>query len=154
VPLLLLRLPLILILFVASLHAADTDNIIAAVRRADDERVVATLARDLNTLRAIYSDEMYYAHSSGKIDTKASQLDGIATGVYNYTKFDYKDRTFTVIAPTAVLMKGSASVALTRPSGEKIVLDLNYLGVWRLENGKWKFLAWQASRNVPATIVP
>ena len=148
---LLSRIVAIVFLFAGSLRAADT---IAAVRRADDERVAATLAGDLKTLGAIYSDEMYYAHSSGKLDTKASQLEGIANGTYKYTRFDYQDRTFSAIAPGIVLMKGKAVVGLTRPSGEKILLDLNYLGVWRLEQGKWRFLAWQASRNTPATVVP
>jgi hypothetical protein len=145
------RSAVILLLFATSLRAAD---VIADVRRTDDERVAATLARDLKTLGAIYSDEMYYAHSSGKLDTKASQLEGIANGTYKYTRFDYQDRTFSTIAPGVVLMKGKAIVGLTRQSGEKILLDLNYLGIWRLEQGTWKFFAWQASRNTPATVVP
>ena len=151
----LLRLSaLILLLAAVRIHAADRDNVITAVRLADEARVAATLAGDLNALKAIYSDEMYYAHSSGKIDSKASQLEGIATGAYKYTKFDYKERSFIPIAPTVVLMKGAALLALTRLNGEKILLDINYLGVWRLEEGKWKFVAWQASRNVPVTVVP
>ena len=151
----LLRLvALVLLLSAVSVPAADLDRVITAVRLADDERVAATVAGDINALKAIYSDEMYYAHSSGKLDSKTSQLEGIATGVYKYTKFDYKERTFIPIAPTVVLMKGAALLALTRLSGEKILLDINYLGVWRLEDGKWKFMAWQASRNVPATVVP
>ena len=145
---------IILLVFGVHLHAADLDKVITAVRLADDERVAATLACDLNTLKAIYSDEMYYAHSSGKVDSKTSQLEGIATGIYKYTKFDYKERTFTQIAPAVVLMKGGAILNLTRLSGERIALDLNYLAVWRLESGKWKFLAWQAVRNLPPTILP
>ena len=147
-------LALILLLSAVSVHAADLDELIAAVRLADDQRVAATLAGDIDALKAIYSDEMYYAHSSGKLDSKTSQLEGIATGIYKYTKFDYKERTFTPIAPTVVLMKGAALLALTRLTGEKILLDINYLGVWRLESGKWKFMAWQAAKNVPLTVVP
>jgi hypothetical protein len=147
----LFRGALFLFVFAARVQGAD---VIAAVRLADDERVAATLAGDVKALAAIYSDEMYYAHSSGKLDTKASQLAGIADGTYKYTKFDYQDRTFNAVAPGIVLMKGKAIVGLTRRSGEKILLDLNYLGIWRLEQGKWRFLAWQASRNTPATVTP
>ena len=145
---------LILVFSAVTVSAADLEKVITAVRLADDERIAATLAGDINALKAIYSDEMYYAHSSGKLDSKTSQLEGIATGLYKYTKFDYKERAFTPIAPTVVLMKGAALLALTRLSGEKILLDINYLGVWRLEDGKWKFMAWQAARNVPVTVVP
>jgi hypothetical protein len=145
------RAALLLLLFAARVQGAD---VIAAVRLADDERVASTLVGDVKALAAIYSDEMYYAHSSGKLDTKASQLAGIADGTYKYTKFDYQDRTFNAVAPGIVLMKGKAIVGMTRRSGEKILLDLNYLGIWRLEQGKWRFLAWQASRNTPATVTP
>jgi hypothetical protein len=81
---------LILLLSAVSIQAADLDKVITAVRMADDVRVAATLAGDIDALKAIYSDEMYYAHSSGKLDSKSSQLEGIATGLYKYTKFDYK----------------------------------------------------------------
>ena len=145
---------LLLLCFASRIAASEADQQMSAVRLADDARVAATLSGDLDALRSIYSDDMYYAHSSGKIDSKTSQLEGIATGLYKYTKFEYKERTFIPIAPTVVMMKGAANLALTRLSGEKILLDINYLGVWRLEAGKWKFVAWQASRNVPATVVP
>ncbi len=145
---------LILLVSAASVSAAEVDKRITAVRLADDARIAATLAGDMDALKLIYSDEMYYAHSSGKVDSKTSQIEGIASGLYKYTKFDYKERTFIPIAPAVVLMKGAANLALTRLSGEKILLDINYLGVWRLEGGKWKFVAWQASRNVPVAVVP
>ena len=33
--------------------------------------------------------------------------------------------------------------------GKFDALHLNFLGVWRLENGTWRFLAWQANRLHP-----
>ena len=93
-----LSFALILLVFAVGLHASDADKVITAVRLADDARVAATLAGDIETLKAIYSDDMYYAHSSGKLDSKSSQLEGIVTGLYKYTKFDYQQRIFTPIA--------------------------------------------------------
>jgi len=49
-------------------------------------------------------------------------------------------------------MKGRVLVHMkSKTTGQKLVNDLNYLAVWREENGKWRFLAWQSCRNVPPT---
>ena len=123
---------------------------IAAVTAADDERCAATKAGDRARLAASYSDDLYYAHSSGKIDNKVSQLEGVPNGTNVYENFDYQDRTFIPAGPGIVLMKGRVLVHMkNKTSGQKTMNDINYLSVWREDNGKWRFLAWQACKNVP-----
>jgi ketosteroid isomerase-like protein len=131
------------------LRAAD-DKLIAAVRAADEERLAATIAGDRARLESIYSDDLYYVHSSGKIDNKTSQLQGVTTGGNKYDSFDHKDRTFVSVAPGIVLMRGHVLVHMSnKQSGAKTTNDINYLAVWREEKGKWRFLAWQAAKNTP-----
>ncbi len=124
--------------------------VLAAVRAADDARIAATTAGDRKGLEAIYSDALHYAHSNGRVDTKASQIKGLAESMNQY-KFEYKDRTFDVVAPGIVLMKGRMLMHLThKTTGQKSTNDLNFLAVWREEKGKWRFLAWQSCRNPDA----
>jgi hypothetical protein len=143
-------LPFVALLFV-SVRAADDAAIIAAVRAADDERTSAIIAADRARMEANFSDELYYAHSSGVIDTKASYIQSIVSRRTIYESFDYKDRKFTVAAPGVVLMTAHVFVKVksgsTAPSNTN---DLNILAVWRQENGKWRFLAWQSCKNPPA----
>ena len=147
----LLRLLAAVAFLTLSARAADTDNLIAAVRAADDERVAATKAADRARLAASYSDDLHYAHSSGKVDNKASQVDGIANGGNIYERIEYKDRTFSPIAPGIVLMTGRAIFTMQpKAGGAKVINDLNYLAVWREEKGKWRFLAWQSCKNPPS----
>ena len=135
----------------ASILRAADDKIIAAVRAADDERVAATVSASRAGLEASYSDDLHYAHSSGKVDNKASQIQGVTTGGNKYERFEYKDRTFVPAAPGIVLMKGRVLVHMSdKQTGQKVVNDLNYLAVWREEKGKWRFLAWQSCRNPEA----
>jgi ketosteroid isomerase-like protein len=146
--------------FAMALHGADrtakassmgNDKLIAAVRAADDERLAATKAADRARLDAIYSDDLHYAHSSGKIDTKASQIQGLTSGANAYEKFEHMDRKFVPAAPGIVLMTGRVVVHMTNSkTSQKNLLDLNYLAVWREEKGKWRFLAWQSCKNPPA----
>jgi hypothetical protein len=149
-----LRFVALIFLGLVSLRAADapaksavvTDALIATVSAADDERVAATIAADRTRLEAIFSDELRYAHSNGRVDTKTSYVDSIASHRSVYTSYDYQNRTFLPAGPGVVLMFGR--VVINAGTVEKInLLDLNFLAVWREENGKWRFLAWQSCRN-------
>lgn len=142
-----IALLLLSLVFAAAPRAAE-DAVIAAVRAADDERIAATIAADAARLGASYSDALHYAHSSGKIDTKASQIAGITTGTTKYERVEYKERTFVPAGPGVMLMKGHVLVhTRNKTSGQPGLLDLNYLAVWRQEGGRWRFLAWQSCKN-------
>ena len=139
-------LPLLALAFV-SLRAADNPAI-AAARAADDERCAATKSGDPQRLDAIFSDELRYAHSSGKVDTKASYVQSLTSHSTVYESFDYKERNFTVAAPGIVLMTGRVLIH-SRNGDQKVELDLNFLAVWREEKGQWRFLAWQSCKAPP-----
>lgn len=160
-------LALLLSLLVAALPAAQAQSrsaadrapavsttleasLLRALRAADDERVAATIAGDPRRLDAIYSDQLHYAHSNGKIDDKAAYVSSLVSKATVYHAFDYKERDFVPAGPGVVLMKGRALVTATS-NNQKVENDLNFLAVWREENGRWRFLAWQSCRNPPAT---
>ena len=142
------RLLAFLALGLVSLRAAD-DKALAAARAADDERLAATKAGDPKRLDAIFSNDLRYAHSSGKVDTKDSYVKSLVSRATIYESFDYKERNFTVAAPGVVLMSGRVLIKASN-NGQKVENDLNILAVWREENGKWRFLAWQSCKNPPA----
>ena len=119
---------------------------LAAVTRADDARVAAFRAPTAEGLAALFADDLHYAHSTGVIDTKASFIEALTTGRTKYRSIDYEKREFTFPAPTIALMRGRVRIraesVATGPSDNV----LSFLAVWRLENGRWKFLAWQSCR--------
>lgn len=131
-----------------AVHGAD-EVPLAAVRAADDERVAATKSADRARLEALYSDDLHYAHSSGKVDDKAEHLAGIAKRNNTYENFDYRTREFRHAGPGVVLMTGRVIIYSSNAKG-KHQNDVNYLAVWREEQGKWRLLAWQASKNPSA----
>ena len=147
----LLRLLPFLALALVSVHAAE-DKAIAAARAADDERLAATKSGDPKRLDAIFSNELRYAHSSGKVDTKASYVQSLTSRSTVYESFDYKERNFAIAAPGVVLMTGRVLIHSSN-NGQKVENDLNFLAVWREEGGKWRFLAWQSCKN-PAPAAP
>lgn len=130
------------------LAPAGLEQMIAAARAADDERTAATKAGDPARLDAIFSDDLRYSHSSGHVDNKASYMQALTSHRTVYESFDYQERTFKVAGPGVVLMSGRVLIH-SRNDGQPIALDLNFLAVWREENGRWRFLAWQSCKNPP-----
>ncbi|AOS43895.1 hypothetical protein Verru16b_00953 [Lacunisphaera limnophila] len=131
---------------------ASEAEVLAAVRAADDARIAATLAVDATRLDAILSDELHYAHSSGVIDSKASLLESLTSRRVVYESVEHVARDFVAAGPGLVLMRGRMLVRVGSAT-QRNLIDLNYLAVWREEGGRWRFLAWQSSRN-PAPAKP
>ena len=112
---------------------------------ADMERVAAIKSADREKLEAILSDDLRYAHSSGTVDTKQSFIESLSTGRTKYLGLDYEERAFTFPAPGIALMTGRAPVKVANTTGEADMV-LSFLSVWREEDGKWRFLAWQSCK--------
>ena len=126
----------------------------SAWRAADDARVAAMISADPAKLATVFSDELLYVHSNGKPDTKASFMESLTSGKSKYNAVKYEQREFREVAPGLVLVNGRCRVTLGKaaPFSE---LHLSFLAAYRLEEGTWKFLAWQSCKMpepTPATI--
>jgi hypothetical protein len=142
------RLFLLLALVLAPVLAFAADDAFDAVRRADDARVAATLAADRAGLERTLSDDLHYVHASGKTDTKASYIQSFVSHATIYDTSTYPERKFQSAGPGVVLMTGRSLIHSRTGGG--IDHDLNFLAVWREENGVWRLLAWQSSERAPA----
>ena len=142
-----LRIAAAFVLILTSAVAA-TDPA-AAWRAADDARVDAMISADPAKLAATFSDDLLYVHSNGKPDTKASFVSAITSGKSVYRAVAYEQREFREVSPGLVLMTGRCRVQLgkTAPYNE---LYLSVLAAYRLEQGVWRFLAWQSAKLEPA----
>jgi hypothetical protein len=126
------------------LSRAATD-VIAACRAADDARVAAMTSADPAKLAATFSDDLLYVHSSGKSDTKASLTESLTSGKSVYHAIKYESRDFREVVPGLVLMTGRGRFILGK-SEPFTELHLSFLAAYRLENGTWRFLAWQSCK--------
>ena len=118
---------------------------LAAVIAADEARVAAFKKPTAETLERIFSADLHYAHSTGVVDTKPSFIDVLTSGKTKYVGIDYEDREFSFPAPGIALMTGRVRVQAVTAEA---TLDnlLSFLAVWRLEEGRWRFLSWQSCR--------
>ena len=142
-------LPLLLALLLPFAAAAE-DPKVAALTTVDDARVAAMLKPSKATLDTVLSDDLRYAHSNGKVDTKASLTGSLLGGEAKYVSYKYSERSFKFPAPDVALMAGRLEVQAV-VDGISMTTGISYLAVWRLEKGQWKFLAWQSCKIPPAT---
>lgn len=119
--------------------------LVAAVRTADDARVAAMRQPTQEKLDAIFADDLHYAHSNASIDTKKSFIEVLTSGKTKYLDMTYEKRDFVFPAPNVALMTGRVHVKV-ESGANRLDSVLSYLAVWKLENGQWKFLAWQSCR--------
>ena len=129
--------------------AAADDAKLDAVTAADDARVAAMLTPNQATLDKVLSDDLRYAHSNGKVDTKASLTASLLGGEAKYLSYKYTERAFRFPAPDVAVMAGRLEVQ-AKVDGVSMTTGISYLAVWRLEKGQWKFLAWQSCKIPPA----
>jgi hypothetical protein len=142
-------LPLLLACLLPFAAAAE-DPKVAALTAVDDARVAAMLKPSKATLDTVLSDDLRYAHSNGKVDTKASLTGSLLGGEAKYVSYKYSERSFKFPAPDVALMAGRLEVQAV-VDGVSMTTGISYLAVWRLEQGHWKFLAWQSCKIPPAT---
>ena len=145
-----MRLLIPLCLFLASFASAAEDTSLSAVRAADDARVAAMLTPTKDALDAVLSEDLRYAHSNGKVDTKSSLIASLLGGEAKYLSYKYTERNFSFPAPDVAVMAGRLEVQ-AKVDGVTMTTGISYLAVWRRENGQWKFIAWQSCKIPPAT---
>ncbi len=125
--------------------AAPELELIRELEAADARRVHAFTAPSREELEALLSKDLRYAHSNGVVDSRDSLLEELLSAKTRYLALNYEKREFTFPAPGIALMVGRVRVQAQRGESH-LEAPLAYLGVWRLEGGSWRFLAWQSCR--------
>ncbi len=142
-------LPLLLLCLFAQTLLVTAGDDTTALLAADDARIAAMRAGDRAALTAVFADDLRYAHSNGIVDTKASFIDILTSGATKYLEYDHIERQASLAAPGVALVSGRARIVAESAKGQMDSI-LSYLAVWRLENGQWRFLAWQSCKLPPA----
>ena len=142
---------LLTLIFAAPLRAGDKAAAadFAAVRRADQQRIVATIAGDTAKLAPLLSDDLRYARADGRPQTKAELLAAVADSQIKYVSVVPQDLAFQAITPGAVALSGNSRLAVVA-NGRHLEFTLHFLAVWRNESGHWRLLAYQSSPPVAA----
>jgi len=114
-----------------------------AVLEADARRRAAIISGDVEVLTALLSDRMIWTHSSGKVDDKASFLEGLASGSVKYIRLDVED--VTVLQQLDVFILHGTLLGLASRAGVEKSLRNRFLSVWQQHKDGFQMLAWQST---------
>jgi hypothetical protein len=105
----------------------------------------AQVAGNTEVLASLCMDELSYSHSSAKIDTKASLLEGIAKANYKWVPLEYKDPTIRVVG-TAAIVRFNFVGEQVFDDGKKTPQNLHILMNWVKQGNDWKLLSRAATK--------
>ena len=116
--------------------AEDIDQI-------EDARYDAMIRGDLAALAAILADEFLYHQPSGKTASKSIYIEQLASGAIKIHKAERYDVKIHVYGDLATVM-GSTRLDIALGQDRRDV-DLRYLNVWVLRDGRWQLAARQSA---------
>ena len=111
-------------------------------------RIAAMTRQDLATLESLLADDLTYTHSRGETDSKASFLELIRNpgGHGRYLSVELSNTQVTPLGDAAIV-RGRAQITLERPAGQPALsYPVLFLDVWERRQGRWRLVAWQATR--------
>ena len=147
------RLGFILVV-TATIHAAtpsaDTRSIEAEVSRLDASRVDALLKGDLKTLEQLYSDDLTYVHSGGRIDSKPQYLAMLAAGNLIYVSQRYEPPAqVRVVGRDTAIVTGQVTIETKNKAGQVTKRVLTTTTVYVKSPAGWKVVSYQGTPVQP-----
>ncbi|GAB3569684.1 hypothetical protein GCM10027578_24600 [Spirosoma luteolum] len=114
----------------------------------EQKRFDAQVSKDYAVLDQLLADDLFYCHSNGGTDTKASYIQSIRDGKSKYDAIDIEDLKVRVYGNTAVL-NGICVIKATN-NGETINTRLRYTDVYVRKGKQWQMVSWQSLKFPPA----
>ena len=115
-----------------------------AIIDLDAKRMTAMAAKDVATLEAVLADDLIYAHSSARLDTKRSLIDAMVKGTTVYTGVEPSDVKAQDLGDTVVLT-GIAQIKVVS-NGTPNEFGVRFTDVYTRRNGRWQMVTWQSTR--------
>jgi ketosteroid isomerase-like protein len=110
----------------------------------DKKRMEAMARKDLRALDELIADDLVYTHSSARLDTKKSLIEGMESGKTVYTAVVPSDVKAQDYGDTVVLT-GSARISVNS-GGNAMNFGVRFTDVYVNKGGHWQMVAWQSTR--------
>jgi ketosteroid isomerase-like protein len=148
-----LLLAIICIGLAVPLFAAATESPVAAVLRADTERLAALQAGNVVRFNELVSDELHFVHSDGRVQTRAEYVAPVSSGEIGYENVRTYDVQVMQATNDVVVLHGRLDMR-KRTGSQKVDQRLMFLAVWRKEGGAWRLFAYQSARPPGSDPIP
>ncbi|CAE6825850.1 nuclear transport factor 2 family protein [Paraburkholderia domus] len=121
---------------------SEETQAIEEIQQFEDARYAAMVSKDIATLERLLDDKLIYMHSTGVADTKASYIEGLRTGVWDYQGIDRTEPRYQVDGDIVLVFGKLAIRMVTR--GTFKAFESRALAVWVRKPDGWHLLAVQS----------
>ena len=102
---------------------------------------------NVSTLNLILSPDLVYGHSNGHLEDKATFIDNLTNGTYDFTEISCTDQSIKISKHIAVVRHTLR--AKTNDKGIPAEINLKILLVWKKEGKTWQLWERQSAKIVP-----
>jgi hypothetical protein len=102
---------------------------------------------NVSILNLILSPDLVYGHSNGHLEDKATFIDNLTNGTYDFTEISCTDQSIKLSKHIAVVRH--TLKAKTNDKGIPAEINLKILLVWKKEGKTWQLWERQSAKIVP-----
>jgi len=113
----------------------------------DRSRIEAMVAADEEALECFFTADLTYAHTNGVLDTKATLIDKIRTGAYDYAGIETDEILVKTIGDETAVLTGTAVLGVRTSTGKTVEVPIRFTSVYVHDDAQWKMTAWQSTRT-------
>src|SRR5690606_29223085 len=106
------------------------------------KRFKAMTEGDVELLDQLISDDLYYIHSNGEVDTKENFIGGINEGSRHFGNLIIDESKIRIYNDAAII-NGICTYKRKTPDGSLNDLQLKNTSIYANLAGDWKFVSWQ-----------
>ncbi len=124
----------------------DAKRIEAEIARLDARREEALLKNDVKALEQLFSDDLVYIHSAGKIDSKQPYLASLSTGNLTYVSLTYDPPArVSVVSGDTAIVTGRATIEIKNKAGQLTKRVLTTTTVYVRQAAGWRMVSYQGT---------
>ena len=110
----------------------------------DRKRMQAMAKKDIATIDELIAEDLIYAHSTARLDTKKSLIDNMLSGKTVYTACEPSKVVAQDLGDTVVLT-GECQIKVS-VDGKPNEFGVRFTDVYALRHGKWQMVTWQSTK--------
>lgn len=123
-------------------------DIIDSILSSEEKLYSAQTASDVAELAEIFADDLYFVHTTGATDTKASYLEAVQSGRHGHGEI-YKLHGRTLVSDDEM---GAVSIGVidmvTKPAGQPVMtIRVHQVLVWQRDGTGWRLKSRQATKQ-------
>jgi ketosteroid isomerase-like protein len=110
----------------------------------DKKRMQAMASMDFATLNEVLADDLVYAHSSARLDSKQSLIGNMQSGATVYTSVEPSEVKAQDLGD-AVVLTGIAQIKVVS-NGTPNAFGVRFTDIYAKRKGRWQMVTWQSTR--------